>query len=63
MSAFVQRTVFSLQMKSPTASGATGTWWWTGPTKPRASPTSHLKVLTASTAVCVIRVNRVILNV
>lgn len=31
-------------MKSPQASAASVTWWWTGPTKQRASPTSHPKV-------------------
>lgn len=35
-----------LQMKSPQASAASATWWWTGLTKPRANPTFHLKVLT-----------------
>lgn len=33
-----------LQMRSPTASVATGTWWSTGLTKPRANPTSLPKV-------------------
>lgn len=31
-------------MRLPTVSVAMDTWWWTGPTKPRASPTSHPKV-------------------
>ncbi|KAK7901219.1 hypothetical protein WMY93_017988 [Mugilogobius chulae] len=34
----------STKRRSPTVSGGSDTWWWTGRTKPRANPTSHQKV-------------------
>lgn len=42
--------LFLPQMKSPQASAASATWWWTGLTKPRANPTFHPKVAAGFTS-------------